>query len=162
MRVIRSLSFYAEGELFAADVSLVQKITRNIEITPVPTAPSAVAGIANLKGKAITLLRIAALIRLSGASERIPEKAGAVVFKPFSDDDDQMGLIIERPGNLIEIDDAKIVPPPLADGDEAALYISGVSEVNGALYRILDIKSIVDRFKNGGTPQGGNIDEKSL
>ncbi len=155
MRAILSLFFYADGERYAAEAALVQKITRNMEISPVPTAPAAVAGIANLKGKVITLLCLASLLKRRGASGYDSNTANAVVFKPFAGEDDQMGLIIERPGDLIEIDDAAIVPPPLAQGEDAALYISGVAEVNGALYRILDIKSILDRFKNGGEPQGG-------
>ncbi len=162
MRIIRGLSFYAEGERFAADVALIQKIARNIEITPVPMAPSTVAGIANLKGKVITLLRIASLLKLRGFANHIPGKVNAVVFKPFAGENDQMGLIIHSPGDLIEIDDAIIAPPPLAEGAEVALYISGIAEVDGALYRILDIKAIVDQFRNGGEPQGGIIDEKPL
>ena len=155
MRIIRSLSFFADGELYAVDVSLVQKIARNIEITPVPMVPSAVAGIANLKGKAITLLSLASLLKRQGASNHVPDKANAVVFKPFTGEDDQMALIIDRPGDLVEIDSASIVPPPLAEDAEAALCISGVAEANGTLYRILDINSILNVFGNGGEPQGG-------
>ncbi len=162
MRLILVLSFYTEGELYAAGVSLVQTVARNLEVTPVPSAPSAVAGIANLKGKAITLLRLAALMQPQITAGNTPYRAGAVVFKPITSENDQMGLIIERPGDLVEIDEARIVPPPLAEGAEALSYISGVAEENGALYRILDIKSIIDRFRNGGEPQGGINDEQSL
>ncbi len=161
MRVIRGLSFYAGGELLAADVAYVQNIARNLEITPVPTAPRAVAGITNLKGKVVTLLCAPALLK-AGAPVRIYKQAAAIVFKPFSGEDDQMGLIIERPGDLIEIEEADIVPPPLAGGAQAAPYISGVAEVCGALYRVLDAKAIVDSFRNSGEPQGGIIYEKPL
>ncbi len=162
MRVILSLSFFAEGERYAADVALVQQITRNMAVTPVPTAPCAVVGIANLKGKAITLLSAAALMRPAGAAARAPKKASAVVFKPFAGDNDQMGLIIDRPGDLIEIEEEKITPPPLPDNIETAFCVSGIAEVNGALYRILNVKSVIDSFRNGGEPQGGISYEKPL
>ena len=157
------MSFLINGEHFAADVALVQKIERNLDVTPVPSAPKAVAGIANMKGKPITLLCAAALLnRGLDASGDVPRKVSAVVFKPFAGEDDQMGLLIDRSGDLIEIDEAKLIPPPLVDNVETAFYISGVYELDGTLYRLLDIEAIIGRFRNGVEPQGGIIDEKSL
>ncbi len=156
------MSFFADGEWFAADVGLVQKCARNIELTPVPMAPGEVAGIANDKGKVVTLLRIAVLLQRSAPARALPRRINAVIFKSSSGNVDQMGLVVTRPGDLIDIDDAKIVPPPLEEGAEAARYISGVAEQDGMIYRILNMEAIIERFRSGAKPQGGIADEKPL
>jgi len=151
---VRGFSFYAGGECFAVDVTLVEKVARNIPVTPVPAAPETVTGIANLKGRVITILDLAALFGRGGlnpAGEEPCIAAGtinAVIFKPFSGADGQMGLLIDAPGDLIDIEDEVILPPPAAEGE--MLILSGMAEVRERLYRILNIHAIINRFKNGG------------
>ena len=160
---MRGLSFIADGEFFTADVNLVQKVARNLTVTPVLTAPESVVGIANIKGRVVTILSLAALLaRNTGQDkqekiEKIEKKVhtvNAIIFKPFTDGDDQMGLLIEKPGDLIDISDDKIMPlsvkPSAGNGAEAQFCLSGMTEVGGELYRIVNIDSIINRFKYGG------------
>ena len=145
---MRCLSFLANDEFFAVDVALVQNTARNIAVTPVPTAPGAVVGIANMKGRIVTVLSLAALLRRgrdTGAQARGPRTVHAVVFKPFTGGDDQMALLMDKPGDLIAISENEILPPPLA-GAEENFYISGMAEVEGRLYRIINIGSIINKF----------------
>jgi len=153
---MRGLSFIVDGEFFTVDVTLVQKVARNMAVTPVPTAPEAVIGIANMKGRVVTVLSLTALLG------RGREKPGgnnvicgtrivhAVIFKSFTDGNDQMGLLITNPGDLVEISDDKILPLALKTNAEEKFCPSGMAEIEGKLYRIIDINSIINQFKNGG------------
>jgi len=147
---MNGLSFISGGELFAVDVTLVQKVTRKIPVTPVPTAPDAVVGVANLKGRVVTILSLDSLLghvqeRGSGTSAIRP--VNAIVFKPASGTGDQMGLLIDKPGSLITINDGSLVPPPTHVAGTETPCISGVAEEDGRLYRIIDVDMIIKRFK---------------
>lgn len=157
-----SLSFTAGGGLFAADVTYVQKVSR-MAVTPVPAAPEEVAGIANMKGKVVTILSIDALLgggekrgKNGGAEIQGIRNVSAVIFKPFNFNENggQMGLLMDKPGDLIDIDENKIIALPPAESEDKAekkICISGTAETGGKLYRIIDIGAIIERF--GGAEQ---------
>jgi len=149
---MRGLSFLVNQERFVVDVTLVYKVTRKMTVTPVPSAPDEIIGIANLKGRVVTVL---SLYQLLGHKERRNKEYGsrsvkAVVFKTLFGSEDQLGLFIDKPGNLIEIDDNTIRPPSLPTGAEDSFCISGIAEANNKLYRIINIDSIINRYKLNG------------
>ena len=141
---MRGLSFFAGGELFAVDVTLVEKVIRNIPFTKIPAAPEAVLGIASIKGGIVTILSLTELL----GRKKGPKASNAVIFKPFTNGNDQMGLLIEKPGGLIDIDDNEILPPPFLAYEGNKHCISSMAEVDGVLYRIINIDSIINRYKS--------------
>ena len=132
------LSFYVDGDLYAADVKRVEKVARNIALTPVPAAPAAVAGIANTNGGIITLLDLSVMLNCSARDSRNsedrcgfrakgPASVCAVVFKSSGNGAGRVALIIDRPDRLISVEDDIRTP----------------AEIDGKLYRIIDVDSIV-------------------
>jgi len=83
---------------------------------------------------------------LGRSKKEISDIANAVIFKADSDED-QMGLLIDKTGALVDIDDNSIRPPTLATGAEESFCISGIAEAGDKLYRIIDIDSIINRFR---------------
>ncbi|MCL2665154.1 MAG: chemotaxis protein CheW [Defluviitaleaceae bacterium] len=149
---MRCLSFYADNESFAVDVTLVQKVARRMVVTPVTTTHDAVVGIANLQGRVITLLSLSDLL---GRKKKHDEKnftdaVDAVVFKSFSGGNNQIGLVIDRPGNLIDIDDSSINLPSLTTGADESYCISGIAETENRFYRIISIGSIMEKYRHAG------------
>ena len=136
------LSIIVDDETYAVEVKLVQKVARRMSWTGVPTAPRAVVGIANLKGGIVTLLSLSELLKRgrSGSAEY------AVVLKPFSDGYGQIGLLIDRPGGLITIDDERILPQHFTSEEQDENVISGLADLDGHLYRIIDIQAILRRY----------------
>jgi chemotaxis signal transduction protein len=145
---MRGLSFHACGELYLTDVSNVHKVIRGVTVTPVPASLPVVVGIANLKGKVITLLDLTVLLERRPPTARTAhgQTVHAVVFKAEGHNDDQMGLLIDRPGTLIDIDDHAVEPPPAALSETANGILTGIAEVNGVLYRIIDKNGITRQF----------------
>jgi len=120
-------------------------------VTPVPTAPGAVVGIANLKGRVVTLLDLTCLLgRVKKRTDISSDIVDAVVFKSLSGGANQTGLVIDKPGNLIDVDDDAISLPPLTTDSEDSYCISGIAEVDDRLYRIISIDSIIERYKHTG------------
>ena len=157
---MRCFSFLLNNEYFAVDVELVQKVMRKMTITPVPSAPDNVIGITNLKGRVITILNLCVLL---GHNKKHDIEYGsrtvkAVIFKTFSDNEEQLGLFIDKPGSLVEIDDNTIRPPSLPTGTEESFCICGIAEINNRLFRIINIDSIINKYKhNGGIENVENV-----
>jgi len=158
---MRVFSFYVDNELFAVDVNLVEKIVRKIPITYIPAAPDAVSGIINLKGRVITIFNLHELL---GHKEnqnytilKSANIANIVVFKSYSGSEEQLGLIMDRPGTLTIINDEEIRLPSLTTGAKESYCICGIAEIDNMLYRIIDIDSIINTYKNIGSITAENI-----
>jgi chemotaxis signal transduction protein len=146
---MKALSFFACGEWFAADVGAVSKVARNIGLTPVRAAPGEIAGIAGIKGKVVAMLDLAALRGQKPDKDRARHgrSVNAVVFKGTQDSPDEMGLVIEQPGELLDID-----PEQLARSrqESDAYFVAGHCDTGGTLYSIIDVNLITSRFKDIG------------
>ena len=163
---MRGLSFFVKQELYTVNVTGVMKVVRNIATTPVPAVSDEVVGIVNLKGMVITILSLPALLGYKQVEDKHDVNTiNAVIFKPIVDGSDQMGLLIDTPGDLITIDTERIRPLPVNVTFEEKQILSGLADVDEQLYRIVDIPSIVNRFSDSGSTAattntaGGNKDE---
>jgi len=156
---MRGLSFLVGGELFAVDIDCVQKVVRKMKLTHVPAAPDEILGIMNLKGKVITIFSLTRLLgrRENRTGEYTYDTINAVVLKSFSASEDQMGLNIDKPGDLIDIDDDIICPPSLTTGALESFCISGIAEIGERLYRIISIDSIINKYKITDEETVGNM-----
>jgi len=149
---MRCLSFFTDNEFFAVDVTLVQKVARKMTVTPVPAAPDVVVGIVNLKGRVVTIFSLSQMLgrRVRRDEDHAADVVDAVVFKSFTGGENQIGLVIDKPGNLIDIDDDAISLPSLSTGAEESFCISGIAEVDNRFYRIISVSSIIERYRYTG------------
>jgi len=148
---MKGLSVLSGGEWFVVDVTLVQKVIHNMAFTPIPAAPAAVVGIANMKGGIITLLSLSELLGYG----RNPLAVSAVIFKSVTKGNDQMGLLIEKPEDLIVINEDEIIMLEIP-------FISGLVKSKEKLYRIIDVDAIINRYKESSDTiaQGGDENEE--
>jgi len=161
---MRILSFLIRGEYFAVDVTHIQAVARKMTVTPVFAAPPEISGIANMKGRVVTVIN---LYKLLGYNDKRGEKrtistVNAIVFKSFTGGEDQLALTIGRPGALLDIEDENIRLITGAARDEEGFCVSRIVEVDHRLYRIVDIDSIINKYRTNGdmteenTVNGGN------
>ena len=139
---MEGLSLITDGELYAVDVTAVQKVVRNMPYTRTPAAQDAIAGIANLKGGVITLLCLSVLL----GRERNDRAANAIIFKPPERRNNQMGLLVDCLGDLIHISDAAIREQRAAREGEDHALITGYAEIDGKLCRIISTEAITGRW----------------
>ena len=148
--LLRGLSFLVDGDMFAVDIALVQKVVRGITVTPVPAAPDTIIGIANMNGRVITLINLYKLLRRRErrSLERAYKNVNTIVFKSFSGSEDQMGLVINKTEALIEINEDEIRLSTMVAETESVFCISGVIEVGNKICRLINIESIINMYKN--------------
>jgi len=141
---VKILSFLVNGEFFAVDVMLVQSVARRMTVTPVLAAPSSVIGIINIKGRVVTAFNLYNLLGYEERREakRITYTVNAVVLKAFSGGGDQLALVMDKPGDLIDVDETAIRILPRGETEEENRIVARIAEVGDTLYRIVDVHSI--------------------
>lgn len=126
------LIFEIGNEKYAIETSAVQGIDKMMDITKVPRAPECIKGLVNLRGNIISVYDISIILGLSGrktASENI------LIIKT---DDEQLGIIVDRVVEVIEVDAnlAKNISLPKEDDRN---YIKGTMNMENYLVTLIDI-----------------------
>jgi len=134
--VKKVLTFYLRDVLFGIDVTIVKEINRKVDYTPVPGAKSDIVGLYNMRGQIVTLFDIAEIMGFSG--EEREEKVSCVILKALTNDPNQAGFIIDRFGDVLEIEQEEFEPPPAnvvgVDGE----YIQSIVKLSGQLLIIIN------------------------
>jgi chemotaxis signal transduction protein len=130
-------------------VAEVSKVARKIALTPLPAAPVEVAGISGLKGKVVTVLDLALLRdpKPGASAERTRRVVDAVVLRGTAARADEVGLIIDKPGDILEIAPDTITG---ARKNRDADFIAGYYDSGGTRYSVIDAGLVASRFKGGG------------
>lgn len=131
MTTTELLTFSTGGQLFALPVGDVREVLAGPSITPVPRAPSDVAGLLNLRGRVLCVLDLSTRLGLTTARRARP---GVVVVEVGSE---LVGLAVD------ELLDVELLP----SASPNAGWVPGRSPVvstvdhDGQLFQIIDIKA---------------------
>ena len=126
--------------LFGLDAMLVQSVNLPPLLTPLPHAPAAVRGYANLRGQIHLILDLKELLRLG------PTAAGPdtrlVVFKAVLGD--PFGVLIDHVTGVAGLrpDQIEAGPPAEADSPQDGL-VWGVGKLDGELMTLLDAGKVL-------------------
>lgn len=132
------VTMIVDNQLFGIPILQVQDIVEASKITPVPLAPSAIAGVLNLRGRIVTVID---LRKLLGNNEEVPW-------------DSQMGVTVEYKGDLYTllvdaIGDVRTLPKrdfdsaPSTMEDKVRRICSGIFRLRGNLLVVLDVSRIL-------------------
>lgn len=141
------VTMIVDNQLFGIPILQVQDIVEASKITPVPLAPSAIAGVLNLRGRIVTVID---LRKLLGNHEEVPWNS-------------QMGVTIEYKGDLYTllvdaIGDVRTLPKRDFDGspstmeDNVRKLCSGIYRLRGNLLVVLDVSRILHEDVIDATP----------
>jgi purine-binding chemotaxis protein CheW len=135
----RLCTFYLDGMLFGIDVDAVQEVLRYQAMTPVPLAPTVVAGLINLRGQIVTALDLRRRLELP---ERPPDLLPTnVVLRSTTVG---ASLLVDRIGEVLEVDDESFEPPPETTQGTARELILGAYKLPDQLLLLLDLKKTLD------------------
>jgi purine-binding chemotaxis protein CheW len=132
------VTMIVDKQLFGIPILQVQDIVEASRITPVPLAPSAIAGVLNLRGRIVTVID---LRKLLGNNEEVPW-------------DSQMGVTVEYKGDLYTllvdaIGDVRTLPKRDFDSAPSTMeakirqICSGIFRLRGNLLVVLDVSRIL-------------------
>lgn len=153
-------TFYLENALFGIDIFLVRELNRLLQFTPVPDGPDYVKGLLNLRGQVITVFDLGK--RLGLPDRAVTAKTRNLVLKTDGETavfrkkyrlntaigDDPVGFIVDRIGDVIEMGDDQIQPPPANLGEIAVEFVSGVVELPENLLVLLNVAKVVKAGQN--------------
>lgn len=142
---LKVLTFYLSGSLLGVDVTLVKEINRNVDYTPVPGSQDHIVGFLNMRGQVVTLFHLARLMNLEAGEER---KGRTCVILKAPRDPDQVGFLIDQPGDVIDIDGEELELPPANIGGIEGEFIQSVVKLEKELLIIIDPKKIFKDQRN--------------
>lgn len=127
------VTFNLDSLFLGVDVLKVQEVIRYQQMTRVPTAPSMVEGLINLRGQIITAIDLRRRLKLADRPEgHLPMN---VVVRT---DDGALSLLVDEIGDVVEIDDDSFERVPETVTGLIRDLIGGVYKLEGRLLLILD------------------------
>jgi purine-binding chemotaxis protein CheW len=132
-------TFEVAGQLFGVDVAKVQEVLRFHEYTLVPLTPASIGGLFNLRGQVITAVDLRVQMGLPPR-----DLDGAAMNVVVREDDEPVSLLVDRIGEVIELDDDAMEPPPDTLNGPSRDLIVGTFKLEDRLMLALDSRRAVD------------------
>jgi len=132
------VTFILDGEKYGINVTQVREVLRNIEIAPVPGAPSYVLGIINLRGNVVTVLDTRSRFGLSSVD--FNEESRIVIIETM---DQIVGLLVDSIAEVADIPQSQIELTPNVGNDDSSKYIQGVHSKNGELLILVAVEKVL-------------------
>ncbi len=140
------VTFDVAGEMFAVPMAPVQEIIRVPEVARLPLAPSALDGLANLRGRVLPIVN---LRRIFGTEERTHDEATRALVINLGQ---PLGFVVDRVASVVNIEPGELQPAEQIQGIVQAEYLSGVIQRASAdgqrrLMMVLNFERLVsDQF----------------
>ncbi|MBK9518529.1 MAG: chemotaxis protein CheW [Anaeromyxobacter sp.] len=126
-------TFTLAGQEFALPVSQIQEVVRHLTTTPVPLAPPAVRGLANLRGTVATSID---LRRRLGLPDRAVGAGEVTVV--VRGDEGPVCLVVDDVGDVVEIDPDSLERAPETLRPAVRELVRGICRLHDHLILLLD------------------------
>lgn len=127
-------TFYVHDLFLGINVQQVQEVIRYQEMTRVPLAPVAIRGLINLRGQIVTAIDLRCWL---GMPPRDPQELPMNVI--VRDTNNAVSLLVDRIGDVIEVDELTFEPPPSTVRANIRGLISGAYKLSDRLLLLLDV-----------------------
>jgi purine-binding chemotaxis protein CheW len=141
------VTMMVDGQLFGIPILKVQDIVEPSQITPVPCAPSAIAGVLNLRGRIVTVIDLRELL---GARE---EDVGRQMSVTIEHKGDLYTLLVDSIGDVRSLPKRDFDKPPATLDENMRRLCSGVFRLEDNLLVVLDVSRILDEETIMKTPR---------
>lgn len=132
-------TFEVAGQLFGVEVAAVQEVLSFHEYTGVPLASPAVGGLFNLRGQVIAAVDLRVQLGLPRQS-----LSGSVMNVILRGDDEPVSLLVDRIGEVIDVDESDFEPPPETLTGPTRELITSTVKLDGRLMLAVDVPQAVD------------------
>lgn len=131
-------TFSVRDALFALDTAVVEEVVRPRRTTRVAHSPEYVLGIMNLRGKIVTVLDLAQILQLGKTT--LTEESRLYLVP---DGDSMAGLLVDRVGDVIEVDARALEPPPASVRRTEGRFLRGIARAGHRLVTVLDASAVL-------------------
>lgn len=140
-RVEQICTFWVDDQLLGVDVVRVQEILRSSKRTRIPLACDMVEGLLNLRGQTVTALDLHECLG-SSRSDSDCDKAPATMNVVVRCNEGVTSLLVDRIGDVVEVDRDTAEPPPPTVPKFTAALIERVHKLEGELLLVLDVDRV--------------------
>ncbi|MCD6178341.1 MAG: purine-binding chemotaxis protein CheW [Bacteroidales bacterium] len=141
------LTFKLGNETFAANVAHVLHILGVPEITKMPNSPDYVLGVMNLRGQVLPVIDPHPRFKIK-PQETTKNTCIVVLEITTNDEKFQIGSLMDSVQEVIEVDDANILPPPELGTEYNSKYIEGVIQKGEKFILILNITQVFSELSS--------------
>ena len=132
-------TFRLDGDLYGIEVEHVQEVLRSQQLTRVPLAPTAVAGLINLRGQVVTAIELRERL---GRPPR-PEGTDPVVIVVRLHGE-AVSMLVDSIADVVDVDAGDFEAPPDTLEGHGRELIRGAYKLRGQLLLALDVQKAVN------------------
>jgi purine-binding chemotaxis protein CheW len=132
------LTFFLAGEEYGIEILSVHEIIGMLSITSVPGTPGYICGIVNLRGKIIPIVDL----RLKFGMESKAQTSETCIIV-VNVQRVEVGIVVDRVSEVINIDAADIEPPPSFGKDVNTDFILGIGKSASKVKILLNIDRVL-------------------
>ena len=125
------------GQRFGINVFKVREVIRCPPLTSVPKSHPSIKGIADVRGKTITVIDLAESIGMRGLVPEEIEQAFVIITEYNRA---VQGFLVRAVDRIVNLSWQEIMPPPA--GTSANNFVTAVARVDGHLVEIVDVEQI--------------------
>ncbi|BCD68407.1 chemotaxis protein CheW [Nitratiruptor sp. YY09-18] len=118
----RVIAFLLNNELIGIDIKNIIKITKKLEITPVPKTSEHILGVMNLRGNIVPVVNVKKMLNLPHADDINEQDLILIIDSEMG----HVGLVIDKVVGAITIQEEDIQPAPINSIGIDSQYIIGV------------------------------------
>src|SRR3989442_14971994 len=137
---LQVVGFRIGSETYGVRIGAVREIVRVPEITSVPSAPEAIEGVINLRGKIIPVMD---LRKRFGQTDIHIDKKNRILVAEL--ENKLVGLIVNAASDVLKIPPSEVEPPSTVFAEGESSYVTGVGKLKGRLIILLDIAKLLQR-----------------
>lgn len=131
--------FELKEQKYGIDIKEVHYIERLDNITGIPRTSAFIKGLINLRGQVVPVIDLQERLHIGEAAYTDETRILIIKLK-----DVQLGLIVDRATDVIDIESKIIEPTPQVIGEVSAAFLKGVAKLDSGLLVLLDLESILD------------------
>ncbi|MDX8399302.1 MAG: chemotaxis protein CheW [Gallionellaceae bacterium] len=136
------LTFVLNGELYAMGILAIKEIIEYGDLTSVPTMPSFIRGVINLRGAAVPVIDLGA--RFGKNSTEITRRTCIVIVEVANGELVQdIGVMVDAVNEVLEISAGEIEAVPSFGANISAEFIEGMGKINGKFVIILNVHQVL-------------------
>ena len=148
------LSFSLAGVDYAVGILGVREILQFDGTTRVPSVPSYVRGVINLRGAVVPVVDLAVKL---GLAETAVTKRTCVVIVETSLGGERaiMGIVADTVSEVLDLAPADVEPAPAFGADVRVEYLVGMAKVGKGFVLLIDLDEVLTAGEHDARPRGG-------
>ncbi len=125
--------FNLQGQQYAMKTEQVEEISKLIDITPVPNAPSYIKGLINLRGNVISLMELSKLLQLQLQEDQ--KYQNIIIAKT---DNEMIGLLVGEIYEVMNIEQDRIEKIRAEEKEQRG--IKGIIQIEDRIVNVLELE----------------------